>query len=231
VIPFFLVIIPAFVALCLVWVTQGRAGLDTLLQRLSWRRLRFKWIFLSISIGLAMRLAVSVLALALGWINSLTVRPLDITQAILFSGILLVAAVPEEIGWRGYALPRLLDSYHPAASSFIIGSLWGITHLVLHLDGMPYHGLPPLLTVMQVLGLSVILTWCYLCSGHSLLIPILLHASQSFFVILNDGITQEQQVWLMAVVWIATGLVVILVSSTMRPTNFFRHTRKTYQTP
>jgi hypothetical protein len=37
------------------------------------------------------------------------------------------------------------------------------------------------------------------------------HAAQSFFVIVNDGITQGQQIWLMAGVFLVMALIVALL--------------------
>jgi uncharacterized protein len=45
--------------------------------------------------------------------------------------ILVIAAIPEELGWRGYALPQLLKHHSALFASLVIGGLWGLLHLAL----------------------------------------------------------------------------------------------------
>jgi membrane protease YdiL (CAAX protease family) len=130
----------------------------------------------------------------------------------------MIAAIPEELGWRGYALRKLLANHSALYASLVIGVLWGLVHLALHLPGMPSEGLPGVLTIFQLIGLSVLLTWLYIRGGKNIILTSIFHAAQSFLVILNEGVTLEQQVWLMAVVWLSAGAMVILMSQPMRVT-------------
>ena len=97
-----------------------------------------------------------------------------------------------------------------------IGVLWGLVHLALHLPGRPNDGLPGVPTVFQLIGLSVLITWFFIQGGKSVVLTSLFHAAQSFFVIVNDGITLSQQVWLMAAVWSAAAVIVVIASRSMQ---------------
>ena len=119
-------------------------------------------------------------------------------------------AVTEELGWRGYVLPRLLTSRSALSSALFIGVIWGIVHLGLILPGQMNAGSHWLPSILYIVGLSVILTWLYVQTGGSLVIPILFHFGQSYFVFLNGGITLSQQLWLMTGVMLGIGLVLIL---------------------
>jgi membrane protease YdiL (CAAX protease family) len=163
-----------------------------------------------------MRCAISLIALALGMIPAIQVRSTTPVEAVLLAVIFLVAGILEELGWRGYLLPKLLETRSALYASLVIGVFWGLVHLTLHLPGMPNDGLPILPTFFQLIGLSVILTWFFVQGGRNIILTSIVHAAQSFFVILNGGITLEGQQWLMAVVWVAAGAAIVLASRTMQ---------------
>ena len=98
---------------------------------------------------------------------------------MLFPLTLLIGGpLGEEIGWRGYALPRLQARRSALSASLIIGVIWALWHLPLWLTGAP--GRTPSLYaafVVSVIALSVILTWVYNSSGGSLLVVVLIHAT------------------------------------------------------
>jgi hypothetical protein len=58
----------------------------------------------------------------------------------------------------------------------------------------------------------VIFTWLYVNSGGNIVLTTIFHAPQSFFVIVNQGISLEQQMWLMAGVYLAIGLIIVRFS-------------------
>lgn len=117
-------------------------------------------------------------------------------------------------------MPKLLEHRSPLAAGLIVGVLWGSLHLSLHLPGLMHAGLPLLPTLLQLIGLSVLITWLYTQTGGNVLLTSLFHAAQSFFVVLNEGLPPTPQVWLMAGVYLALAVIVIIVtgSNLARPT-------------
>ena len=88
------------------------------------------------------------------------------------------SALGEEIGWRGYALPRLQATRSALSASLILAPIWGLWHLPLWLTGDPVKA--PIFYVpffLSAFAFSVILTWVYNSTGGSLLMVILLHAT------------------------------------------------------
>jgi membrane protease YdiL (CAAX protease family) len=215
---FVMVWIPAVLAIILTAINEGSSGVRSLLGQLTHWRISLKWLLTALLVTAAMRLAISLIALGLGWIPSIQLRPLSALEVVLLAVIFMIAAIPEELGWRGYALRKLLANHSALYASLVIGVLWGLVHLALHLPGMPSEGLPGVLTIFQLIGLSVLLTWLYIRGGKNIILTSIFHAAQSFLVILNEGVTLEQQVWLMAVVWLSAGAMVILMSQPMRVT-------------
>jgi membrane protease YdiL (CAAX protease family) len=154
---------------------------------------------------------MSLLALALGLIPRLQLRPLTPLEVVMLALIPLLPAFTEELGWRGYALPRLLERYSPLAAGLALAVPWAGVHLALHLPGMLYDGLPVAATLLQLIGLGVILAWLY-AQTRSVPLTALLHTAQTFFGVVNHGLGPVQQSWLMAAVYIAVALALTLLA-------------------
>jgi uncharacterized protein len=82
-----------------------------------------------------------------------------LTNLVLNLGIALIFGLSEEIGWRGYLLPRLLQS-GPRRAMLLTGLLHGIYHLPLMLLTSFYHGegnrlivLPSFLLTLTLAGI------------------------------------------------------------------------------
>jgi hypothetical protein len=65
---------------------------------------------------------------------------------------------------------------------------------------------------VEVIALSVAMTWLFLRGGRTILLTSVFHAAQSFFVIVNEGISLEQQVWLIASVYVVAALIIAIVA-------------------
>ncbi len=212
VIPVVIVFIPALMAISLTALSEGKIGVQSLLGKLAQWRVSFKWVIIAVALALMMRLTISLIALAMGMIPAIQLRPMSPAQFVVLALILFIFAIPEELGWRGYALPKLLEHRSPLVAGLIVGVLWGSLHLALHLPGMTYAGLPLLPTLFQLIGLSVLITWLYTRTGGNVLLTSLFHAAQSFFFIVNEGIPPTQLVWLMAGVYLGLAIIIVIVA-------------------
>ena len=68
----------------------------------------------------------------------------------------------EEFGWRGFALPRLLQRPSALAAALILGVVWWAWHLPLFfISSMSQWELSIPVFLLNVLALSVIMTWLY----------------------------------------------------------------------
>lgn len=84
----------------------------------------------------------------------------------------------EELGWRGYALPRLAHRMGMAAASLVLGVVWAAWHLPLfYLQSADLTGQPFPVFLVSVTALSVAMAWLYAGTGGSLLLVMIMHAA------------------------------------------------------
>ena len=96
-------------------------------------------------------------------------------QTMIFQGPL-----NEEIGWRGFALPKLQKAHGSIRASIFIGLIWALWHTPLYYTGI-YSGFKELLgRFFWHIPLSFLFTWIYNRTKGSLLMTILLHTSINF---------------------------------------------------
>ena len=210
-VPLTMVFVPALLAILLTALTKGKSGVGALLKKLTQGQIGFKWYAITLALALGLRLMMSLLALLMGWIPTIQLAPWSLPEYVIIGVFILIGAVTEELGWRGYALPRLLASRSALSAALFIGVIWGIVHLGLILPGQMNAGSHWLPSILYIIGLSVILTWLYVQTSGNLIMPILFHIGQSYFVFLNGGISLTQQLWLMTGITIVISLVLISI--------------------
>jgi membrane protease YdiL (CAAX protease family) len=91
---------------------------------------------------------------------------------------LIGGGLDEEMGWRGYALPRLQGRLGPLTANLLLGVLWAFWHLPLwFVPGSFQAGSSFGLYVVSTVALSFLIGWVYNGTGGSLLLAILAHAA------------------------------------------------------
>lgn len=134
--------------------------------------------------------------------------------AIIFT---LPNALGEELGWRGYALPRLQARHGALVASVIIGLFWGFWHLPAWIawDVVQLSWFPVLLKIVNTVPVVIVFTWLFNNTRGSLLLVCLFHASiATRWYLLPSLPTSTENIlsWLVAI------LIVVLT----RPSTFCR---------
>jgi CAAX protease family protein len=189
-------LVPSAVAILLIAVLDGKAGVRKLLRRLLMWRVGVGW-YLAVVLLSTLALGAVGLSILLGG----DTPDLDVTiSAVVITFLLFIfpgSAGGEEIGWRGFALPHLqADDRSALGASVVLGVVWGVWHLPLFLIGADIRpiGVFPAWVLLTVAA-SVIYTWMYNGTGGSLLIVVLYHAASNlpltiFLEPLEDQIAQ-----------------------------------------
>jgi membrane protease YdiL (CAAX protease family) len=111
-------------------------------------------------------------------------QPLAILPFILF--ILLFGPLPEEMGWRGYALDGLQARWSALASSVVLGVVWASWHLPLFfIEGTFQSGLGVAtasfwIFMLGIIPQTIIMTWIYNNNRRSTLSAVLFHFMLNF---------------------------------------------------
>jgi uncharacterized protein len=173
---------PAVAGILLTVLLSGTAGLRELFSRLVRWRVGARWY-------VAALLPAPVLAAAVLFALSLTspIFTAERKAAILLAGITAgLTTVLEEVGWTGFAVPRLRRRHGAVATGLIVGVVWGAWHLLQSLwVGGTYAGSLPVPVFValyfhagmaQLTAYRVLMVWVY-DRTESLLVATLMHAS------------------------------------------------------
>ncbi len=87
----------------------------------------------------------------------------------------------EEFGWRGFALPRLLNRWRPLNAALILGAIWFAWHLpTFFISTLSQSQLSIPLFFVNSLALSIVMTWLYLRTMGDLFAMILVHTMANY---------------------------------------------------
>jgi membrane protease YdiL (CAAX protease family) len=168
---------PSLVAIALTALAEGRAGVGRLLARIGRWQVGASWYLLAIVYMAAIKLLAALIhRVATGtW-----PRFGDTPWPLMFGAILLSTwtQAGEEVGWRGYALPRLARHLGLGGASLLLGVIWALWHLPLFfMPGTDSVGQSFPIYLLHVTALSVAMAWLYWRTGGSLLLVMVMHAS------------------------------------------------------
>jgi membrane protease YdiL (CAAX protease family) len=174
---------PSLACILLMGLAFGRKGFRELLSRLFKWRAGARWYLFALLIA---PLSTAAVLFALSLLSPEFFPGIFITgdkMSLLVTGIVagLMVGIFEELGWTGFAIPRLRLRYGVLATGIIVGLLWGVWHLVLFWERGSFTGAFTLALLLARLfawlpAYRVFMVWVYDRTG-SLLIAMLMHVS------------------------------------------------------
>ncbi len=171
------VFVPGLVALAMTARAEGAAGVTRLLARIG--RWEVRWPLYVFAVGYMPLTRLAAAAIARGTTGewpAFGATPWLLLLAATFLSTWVQAG--EEVGWRGYALPRLAAQMGLGPASVLLGIVWALWHLPLfYIAGTGSDGQSFPLYAMHVTAVSVAMAWLYWKSGGSLLLVMLMHAA------------------------------------------------------
>lgn len=187
---------PMLAAVIITAATEGRPGLRQLFAGLVQWRVSLGWILWALSPIVLYGLAVIVgYATNRTWPNLTLLGAVDDLPYLGVVGALvlwlLTFGIGEELGWRGFALPRLQKNHTALTATLILGVVWAFWHLPAFFYRETYMamglvaGFPLLL--LSIVAASIIFTWLYNSTRGSLLMVILFHALFDFLSVSRAG--------------------------------------------
>lgn len=215
-----------FVALLMTWLTLGKDETVKLFKRFFLWQVHWKWYLVALLLLPALQVASVFLT---SWLTRI---PADFSHPMIrdivpLDAPLFALVVPwlvfeiltngEEMGWRGFILPRLQARYNALVASLIIGVIWGIWHLPKFLGTGTGSGGSFFWFTVAHLALAVLYTWLYNNSHGSLLLVVLFHATgntAAMFLPIQfavpGGITQN----MLIVLYIVVAILVTVIAGT-----------------
>ncbi|HEY9122203.1 MAG TPA: CPBP family intramembrane glutamic endopeptidase [Brevefilum sp.] len=213
---------PSIAGLVAIALFDGKKGFRSLFSRLGKWRVALGWY----AIALLTAPILITLILLIASLFSPAYLPTPFTEGndfgLLLTGIFMGLAVGffEELGWTGFAVPRLRQKYSVLTTGILLGLFWGLWHLPLFVASANSSGaVPPVLYLLILLfsflpAYRALMVWVYDQTG-SLLIMVLMHAplSASQLLLIPPDLSGIQlvlyDITFAAALWLIAAAVVI----------------------
>lgn len=208
---------PGFSGLLMSYREQGRRGAGALVRRLFIVGTGWRWWAAAILLPLGLQVAALFLSHYLVGTSLSRFGPENRSAAAYFFVFgFLFSPLGEEIGWRGYALPRLMKRMSALTAAVISGIIWTAWHAPVFVVPalaraiLPF-GVTYLAFTVMLMAVSILITWIYV-NGRSLLMPVFFH----FLVLFQATSVQKSApptlVWAGVALFCAAAVLVVALT-------------------
>lgn len=207
-------------------LTVHLAGGDVrgwLRSTLTWR-VSPKWYLAAVLVPvLAYGISAALLVLADAPVRS---EKFGLGVAVFLGGLptaTLLSGGNEELGWRGFLLPRIQQRYDAVTASLVVGVVWAGWHLPVYLLPLGLTNGPYYLFVPFVVLFSFVCTWVYNGTCGSVPVAMVLHGSMNsavgiFAMVLATDAVSDTFLWAtrpLGLFFVVVVLVVVSRSETL----------------
>lgn len=207
---------PALAAVAAALISAGRPGLRALGARVVRWRIGIRWYAVILLLPMAMALTEGAInRLLVGgswsdWLPSVFTDPIG--ALILLVVLFLTDGLGEEVGWRGFALPRMLAENNALKASLVLGLVWAAWHLPLFwTDGSALDDTAIWALFVRLPAAAVIYTWLFRQTDGSVLAAALFHGAANLFAVppptagasIVPALTSVAVTWVVAIVLVA----------------------------
>jgi membrane protease YdiL (CAAX protease family) len=205
-------------------LTLGKEAVFTLMKRYFQWHVNWKWylaaLFLEpllIIVGVYGNVLVTGVAPDFSGIMAYKIFGKDATLWFFVVPFFLTDLIAngEEMGWRGYVLPRLQAKYSALTSALLVGVIWGFWHLLKYLTH--WNTLLFVLSMIHAIAFSVTLAWLYNNTRGSLLLTAMMHASSNtaglFFPMANTALSENLGAYAGWVLLEVIAAVIVVISA------------------
>jgi uncharacterized protein len=163
--------VPAAMAFIVLRIAGSAEERRALRRRLTTFRVGWAWYTVALLVLPLIHVAGVGLAAVMG--GHISIEPAMIALLPLF----LFTNLGEEIGWRGYALPRLQDRVEPFVAAVIVGLVWALFHWVALFGNAEAPWGYIAVSTAHLIAMSVILAFVFNRARESVPVVVLAHAS------------------------------------------------------
>ena len=173
---------PTLAALILTTLIGGRKGLKEFFLSLVKFRVGFQWYLLALfSAVVVVHLSIAFVTLVFGGFTDTAFLPYWYTPFLAFFPAIAVhflfSGLPEEPGWRGFALPRLLTRHNALVASLILGIFEALWHLPNYTILSPFSPMLLAIFTLNILAVGIFRTWIFVNTKRSVFIATLFHGA------------------------------------------------------
>ena len=187
----------------------GKGAILDLLRKLTTWRVGWRWYLLALFLQPALNLAAIYMNVLLGT-PAPTATAFGTLPALLGAFTLrlvnpLDGPMLEELGWRGFAQPRLQEHFSPLTANLILAALVILWHLRLIPAGnYAWIYIPGTMAVTLIYG------WVYNATGGSVLLTLIMHAVEPLIWVNFTGVDDARAVGLRMAIYAGTAIIVVL---------------------
>ncbi len=215
---------PSLAAIATSWLIGGREAVGHLLHGLThWRAPPLHY-----ALALGIVPGTTILLTALQPIVIGPIKALDPSIMAMAAVWPIMAALGEELGWRGFFFPRLTRQFGLMGAAIVVGLVWGLWHLPADYIGLKGYGSlfwlaffvngPLVLTAH-----ALIMAWLWRRTGANLVMMVLYHWSITASAMLapvaggQDWIGLASAAFNAAAFWVVAALLWVRLAKTHKP--------------